>query len=236
MKKRNYVILASALLTLVLAVWLVHGCRGRHEAEPAAADSLPALEQKPDLAMVRNCADLEAAEFRFHKIIVVHDQHKLLTVNNRDILPSVERTMVLPTDITVVGRVDCSQITEQHLWQQGDSLVLELPDPVLQVMSVTADHRAADRTSQQQWYRGGRFDDRQRTRFMRQAIDSMMVDRNMQMMVRRTRENAATVLIPLIAEATGLPQANIRVCYRSDFDYRQATVLSQQGTIIKRRD
>ena len=59
---------------------------------------------------------------------------------------------------------------------------------------------------------------------MTQAYDSIMIDRCLQMMVDRTRENAANVIIPMVAAVTEMDEARITIQFRSDLSLSDATL------------
>jgi hypothetical protein len=90
------------------------------------------------------------------------------------------------------------------------------------------------KASREQWYRGGGFSDDEIQKIGEQAKDSIMIDRTLEKMAERTRENAASVLIPLISLATGVSEDKISVQFNSDLNLTAAT-LKDDDTIIFRK-
>ena len=178
-----------------------------------------------DLKRIRECKDLKVAEFHFHKIIV-----ETGTVP----LSFGERTLILPVDLTVEGKIDFSNVTKDNLIHDGDKVVFTLPDPTLQIGPILPDDEMREKASREQWYRGGDFSDEEVQKFEKQAKDSILIERTLKMMTERTRENAASVLIPLISLATGVSDDKISVQFNSDLDLTAAT-LKDGNTIIFRK-
>ena len=178
-----------------------------------------------DLKSIRDCSDLEVAEFHFHKIIV-----------ERGTVPLSfgERTLILPVDLTVEGKIDFSNVTKDNLIHDGDKVVFTLPDPTLQIGPILPDDEMREKASREQWYRGGDFSDEEVQKFEKQAKDSILIERTLKMMTERTRENAASVLIPLISLATGVSDDKISVQFNSDLNLTAAT-LKDGNTIIFRK-
>lgn len=177
---------------------------------------------EPDLKTIRDCRELEVAEFNFHKIIVERSSLKLISMFGHGI-GTPEKTLILPVDLKVAGTVDLSGVTQDNIVRDGDNLIFILPDPTLRILSLKLDHDTRDRASREQWWRGGSFSDEDIRRIAAQAKDSIMTDRALAMMTERTRANAASVLIPLIAETTGVSTENITVRFDSAHELNAAT-------------
>lgn len=181
-----------------------------------------------DLKSIRDCKELEVAEFHFHKIIVERSTVSALGIS----FP--ERTLILPVDVTVVGKIDFSNVAKDNLIHDGDKVVFTLPDPTLRIVSIQRDDEMRGKASREQWYRGGGFSDEEIQKIEEQAKDSIMIDRTLEKMAERTRVNAASVLIPLISSATGVSEDKISVQFNSDLN-RTAATLKDDDTIIFRK-
>lgn len=208
------------IISLLSASWLVFmlsACQGRGESDTDV------------LRSIRDCAELEVAEFSLHKNIVERTTTHVLEFMENPLLTLPERTLILPVDVRVVGKIDFSSVTERNLvYNDKDKLVFLLPDPTLPVLSVVPDYERSRQLSRESWIRGS-YTDAELTKFVNQAYDSIMVESTLQMMAARTRDNAAAILIPLLSDATGVPQENIIIEYRSDLNSRKAT---RDNTVI----
>lgn len=187
-----------------------------------------------DLKSIRDCSDLEVAEFNFHKIIVERSTESAACFLGIKIGSLPEKTLILPVDVKVVGKIDFSNVTKDNLIHDGDKVVFTLPDPTLQIVSLDPDYEMRERASREQWYRGGSFSNEEVQKFEKQAKDSILIERTLKMMTERTRENAASVLIPLISLATGVSDDKISVQFNSDLNLTAAT-LKDDDTIIFRK-
>lgn len=186
-----------------------------------------------DLKSIRDCAELEVAEFSFHKIIVERSRVSALGIRGRGIASLPEKTLILPVDVSVVGKIDFSDVTNDNLILSKDEVTFVLPDPTFQVLSVQPDYMVRGKASREQWYRGGRFSDEEIRRFAEQACDSIMTERTLQMMADRTRDNAASILIPLVSSVTGMAMEKVTIQFRSDLNAAGAT--RHDGNIIFRK-
>ena len=187
-----------------------------------------------DLKSIRDCKELEVAEFHFHKIIVERSTVSPLGIAGIGLASFPERTLILPVDVTVVGKIDFSNVSKDNLIHDGDKVVFTLPDPTLRIVSIRRDDEMRGKASREQWYRGGGFSDEEIQKIEEQAKDSIMIDRTLEKMAERTRVNAASVLIPLISSATGVSEDKISVQFNSDLN-RTAATLKDDDTIIFRK-
>ena len=187
-----------------------------------------------DLKSIRDCKELEVAEFHFHKIIVERSTVSPLGIAGIGLASFPERTLILPVDVTVVGKIDFSNVAKDNLIHDGDKVVFTLPDPTLRIVSIRPDDEMRRKASRVQWYRGGDFSDEEIQKIEEQAKDSIMIDRTLEKMAERTRVNAASVLIPLISSATGVSEDKISVQFNSDLN-RTAATLKDDDTIIFRK-
>ena len=187
-----------------------------------------------DLKSIRDCKELEVAEFHFHKIIVERSTVSALGIAGFGIASFPERTLILPVDVTVVGKIDFSRVTKDNLMYDDDKVIFILPNPTLRILSLEPDYELKGKASREQWYRGGGFSNTDIQKFAEQAKDSIMIERTLGLMTERTRVNAASVLIPLISLVTGVSENRITVQFDSKLSLEVAT-LKDDNTIIFRR-
>lgn len=185
---------------------------------------------------IRDCAELEVAEFSFHKIIVERSRVSALGIRGKGFASLPEKTLILPVDVSVVGKIDFSGVTDDNLIVSEDGVTFVLPDPTFHVLSVQPDYKVRGKASREQWYRGGRFSDEEIRKFAEQACDSIMKERTLQMMADRTRDNAASILIPLVSSVTGTSMEKVTIQFRSDFNISAATLNDGNIIIFKRKD
>jgi hypothetical protein len=189
-----------------------------------------------DLKSIRDCAELEVAEFSFHKIIVERSRVSALGIRGKGFASLPEKTLILPVDVSVVGKIDFSDVTDDNLIVSEDGVTFVLPDPTFHVLSVQPDYKVRGKASREQWYRGGRFSDEEIRKFAEQACDSIMKERTLQMMADRTRDNAASILIPLVSSVTGTSMEKVTIQFRSDFNISAATLNDGNIIIFKRKE
>lgn len=189
-----------------------------------------------DLKSIRDCQELKVAEFNFHKIIVERGTVSLFGFAGKGIGSFLERTLVLPVDVRLVGKIDFSNVTDDNLIHDGDKVVFTLPDPTLRIDKLDPDSEMRGKASREQWFRGGRFSDNDIQKFEKQALDSIMIDRTLVMMAERTRKSAASVLIPLISLATGVSKDKISVQFSSDLTLTAATLKDSKTIIFRRKE
>ena len=188
-----------------------------------------------DLKSIRDCAELEVAEFSFHKIIVERSKVSALGIRGVGIGSLPEKTLILPVDVSVVGKIDFSDVSSDNLIVSNDEVTFVLPDPTFQVLSVQPDYKMRGKASREQWYRGGRFSDEEIRRFAEQACDSIMTKRTLRMMADRTRDNAASILIPLVSSVTGMAMEKVIIQFRSDLN-TSAAIRNDRDIIFRRKE
>jgi hypothetical protein len=192
-----------------------------------------------DLKIIRECPELETARFCLRKIIVYDGTRTIVRVwNSKWDAPS--RILVLPIDITVIGKIDFSNVGLSNIIDGDSSVVFVLPDPTLTVMS-TIDNEMREKASRETKVpllgKLQGFSDDEVKQIALQAYDSIMVERCLSMMLERTRENAANIMIPLVAEVKGISEEHVKVQFRSDLTPADAAMIDEGKTkkIVFRR-
>ena len=193
-----------------------------------------------DLMAIRNCAELETARFSLRKIVVYDATRKIVGLMGHD-LEGPQKLLILPVEIEVAGKIDFSHVTEENITESRGNVVFVLPDPVLTIVRDSIDEEMRERASREGWarLRGHRFTDDEEKQVARQAYDSIMVERCLRMMLDRTRENAADILIPLVAKVKGVSEEKVDIQFRSDLRTSDAWMRDDGDTkeiIFRRRE
>ena len=187
-----------------------------------------------DLKLIQSRQLLKAAEFNFHKIIVERSTISAVGFAGHGIVDFKERILVLPVDVQIAGMIDFSGVTKDNLISTDDGLVFILPDPILHIESLNADREMRGYASKEGVLYGGTFSNEEIQQIEKQAIDSIMIERTLTLMAEQTRTNAASIMIPLVALATGMPEEKIIVQFNSELNL-SAAMLKDERTIIFRR-
>ena len=177
-----------------------------------------------ELKIIKDRPEMEVAEFSFHKIIVERSEVSAIDIAGWDLGTLPERILILPVDVKVVGKIDFSTVTDQNLIMNDDRVTFVLPDPTLQILSVKCDNQTRKKASREEFYRGGKFSDDDIQNAEKQALDSIMVERSLQLMAKRTCDNAADIIIPLVSMITDVPKDKILVQFRSELNTSKATI------------
>lgn len=186
-----------------------------------------------DLKLIQSRQLLKAAEFNFHKIIVERSTISAVGFAGHGIVDFKERILVLPVDVRIAGMIDFSGVTKDNLISTDDGLVFILPDPILHY-ELNANREMRGHASKEGVLYGGTFSDEEIKQIEKQAIDSIMIERTLTLMAEQTRTNAASIMIPLVALATGMPEEKIIVQFNSELNL-SAAMLKDERTIIFRR-
>ena len=186
-----------------------------------------------DLKLIQSRQLLKAAEFNFHKIIVERSTISAVGFAGHGIVDFKERILVLPVDVRIAGMIDFSGVTKDNLISTDDGLVFILPDPILHI-ELNSDRETRGYASKEGVLYGGTFSDEEIKQIEKQAIDSIMIERTLTLMAEQTRTNAASIMIPLVALATGMPEEKIIVQFNSELNL-SAAMLKDERTIIFRR-
>ena len=186
-----------------------------------------------DLKLIQSRQLLKAAEFNFHKIIVERSTISAVGFAGHGIVDFKERILVLPVDVRIAGMIDFSGVTKDNLISTDDGLVFILPDPILHY-ELNANREKRGYASKEGVLYGGTFSDEEIKQIQKQALDSIMIERTLTLIAEQTRTNAASIMIPLVALATGMPEEKIIVQFNSELNL-SAAMLKDERTIIFRR-
>ena len=186
-----------------------------------------------DLKLIQSRQLLKTAEFNFHKIIVERSTISAVGFAGHGIVDFKERILVLPVDVRIAGMIDFSGVTKDNLISTDDGLVFILPDPILHY-ELNANREKRGYASKEGVLYGGTFSNEEIQQIVKQARDSIMIERTLTLIAEQTRTNAASIMIPLVALATGMPEEKIIVQFNSELNL-SAAMLKDENTIIFRR-
>lgn len=186
-----------------------------------------------DLKLIQSRKLLKTAEFNFHKIIVERSTISAVGFAGHGIVDFKERILVLPVDVRIAGMIDFSGVTKDNLISTDDGLVFILPDPILHI-ELNSDRETRGYASKEGVLYGGTFSNEEIQQIVKQARDSIMIERTLTLIAEQTRTNAASIMIPLVALATGMPEEKIIVQFNSELNL-SAAMLKDENTIIFRR-
>ena len=161
---------------------------------------------------------LYTSEYVVHKIVTHNDLKQLrgsfLGISFRQSLPIGDRKIAIPIDVTLQAYIDFSRIREEDVEEEGGVVRITLPDPRIVVTSSKVDNEGIK--THVSLLRSD-FKDAELTDFARQGVASVVQTVPRMGIIESARRNAASVLIPLIAEM-GYDEERIVVTFRKDFD------------------
>ncbi len=200
------------LTGLVLAAFCIccFSCKEKQtDVGTVAIDTIPAM-----VMQIQRCSKLYATECRIHKIITHEDRVRLkgtLLKQDYDIaLPLGQRKVAIPLDVTVKAYVDFSGFTKNNVVKNGDRIEILLPDPVLEITGTRVDHKGIKEYVP---LTRKRFSDAELSAYERMGRDSVIAAVARLDLLSRSRESAANVLVPIIADMGYRPE-NIVVTFR----------------------
>lgn len=178
----------------------------------------PALDTIPEMVMqIKKCSRLYTTECTIHKLVTHGDRLNVkgrLLLQDIDIdLPFGERKVAIPLTATAKAYVDLSSFTADCVRRDGDRVEIILPDPRIVLTSTTIDH---DRVNTYVPLLRERFTDEELTSYAQQGRQAIIDELPNLGLMETAQENAAHVLVPLIAQM-GFEEQNITVTFRKQF-------------------
>lgn len=162
---------------------------------------------------------LYTSEYIVHKIVTHNDLRKLkgsfLGMKFDHQLPLGDRKIAIPIDVTLQAYIDLSQISENNIEiMPNDSAVrVTLPDPQIVVTSSKVDNLGV--RTKVSWLRSN-YTDKEMTDFTQQGVASVLRTVPQMGIIESARQNAATLLIPLLADM-GYAKDRIVITFRKEF-------------------
>lgn len=206
MKKTIESILAC-LLTLLLM-----SC-GRGEKSDAeeirTIDSIPLL-----VTQIQRCSRLYTTEYRIHKLVACESNRQISGFGiSFGLNVFGDRKIIIPINATLKGYIDMNQVREHHIKQQGEKIIVTLPDPAVMLTSTEIDH-----DNIKEYVTGFRddFTDQEMVRFEAQGRKAIISEIPELGIERTAREDAVRILVPIITQM-GFREQDITIQFRSDY-------------------
>ena len=202
-------------IVMLFVVVMMTACGHKTEAEkssrPTIVDTIPQL-----VMQIQQCSRLYTTEVKVHKI-VTHDDVVRLKGNlmNRPFsipLPLGDRKIAIPMDATLKAYIDFSEFDERSIERNGDKITVLLPDPQVVLTSSKIDQKEVKE------YVGivrSHFSDSELSNYEQQGRQAIINDIPDMHIVETAQENAARVLVPIIAQM-GYREENITIAFRKN--------------------
>ena len=213
-------ILFSAALALVFA-----SC----SSDTKEAEQQPNANKTDTTAIVlqgaRQCARLYTNAYEIHKIITLSDEPRLkgkilfFAVDMK--LPTGDRKIAVPIDVSVRASIDLSKLAEADIAHNGTGIRISLPEPEITVTATKIDNKSvreyvgAFRSS---------FSDEELVGMTRQGRDSIVAHLDKAQIVEDARLSAANTLLPMLHKL-GFSPENTSVEFRQDFKEKDITLI-----------
>ena len=202
-------------IVMLFVVVMMTACGHKTETEkssgPTVVDTIPQL-----VMQIQQCSRLYTTEVKVHKI-VTHDDVVRLKGNlmNRPFsipLPLGDRKIAIPMDATLKAYIDFSEFDERSIERNGDKITVLLPDPQVVLTSSKINQKEVKE------YVGivrSHFSDSELSNYEQQGRQAIINDIPDMHIVETAQENAARVLVPIIAQM-GYREENITIAFRKN--------------------
>ena len=188
------------------------GQQSAKDTASQAVDSLPML-----ILQVKKCARLYTTEVHVHKIVTHDDVIRLKgTLLKKDFnltVPLGDRKIAIPIDATLKAYIDFSSFSEKNVERSGERITIVLPDPKVEMTSSKVDQK---HIRQYVALARAEFSDAEMTRYEQQGRQSIIESIPSLGLTETARENAARVLVPMLAEM-GYREENVTIAFRKEF-------------------
>ena len=228
---------------------LLTGCSGNKTGETTSEEAQPTVSLATLISMQSR---LYTSEYIVHKIVTHNDLKRLqgsfLGFKFNQSLPIGDRKIAIPIDVTLQAYIDFSQIREEDVeiiksekrnvrgekkivrGETDDIVHITLPDPRVVVTSSKVDHEGI-RTHV--GLLRSDFKDAELTNLAQQGAASVVQNVPRMGIIESARQNAAALLIPLLADM-GYREENIVITFRKDFgDSDISTLFDNEGSRVK---
>jgi hypothetical protein len=212
-KKMFYYRFVSIVMLFVVVMMTACGHKTEAEkpSEPTVVDTIPQL-----VMQIQQCSRLYTTEVKVHKI-VTHDDVVRLKGNlmNRPFsipLPLGDRKIAIPMDATLKAYIDFSEFDERSIERNGDKITVLLPDPQVVLTSSKINQKEVKE------YVGivrSHFSDSELSNYEQQGRQAIINDIPDMHIVETAQENAARVLVPIIAQM-GYREENNTIAFRKN--------------------
>jgi len=172
------------------------------------ADSICLIAKK-----VSSCSKLYTAEVRMQKVVVAEDPLKIggsIFGADFDInIPAGDRKIAIPMKATVKAYIDLSKISKDNVKIDGQDIIIELPDPGIELISTEINH---DEVKKDVSFFRSNFSDEEITKFSKQGRSEIIKAIPKSGILDKAKSGAAAVIVPMLTQL-GYKDKNIRVVF-----------------------
>lgn len=217
--KRRYnptALFITATILVCTVLFLTLRCETA-EKSPSATDAdimakSDSLNRHHLIHRIQQCSRLYTMEYQVHKI-VTHEDAKVLRLGNLSMeIPMTDRRIAIPIDATLKAYIDLAQFTERNISDQGDHIVILLPDPRIEVTSTIVDH---DGTLSHVSLVRHNYTAREQESFHRQGVLSITAGLLESDMLEQARLSAARLIVPILTQM-GYREEDVEVRFAKD--------------------
>lgn len=197
---------------LALSLTLLMSCGGNDKEEASGnAESKDSVEFIVN--RISNCSKMYTAEVQLHKVFVAEDPSgiDLPIIGNIDI-PLGERKIAIPMNATVKAYIDLSSFSKDNVKIDGNSIIIELPNPAIVLTSTEIDH---DEVKKNVSLLRSNFTDKEITEFSKRGREDMIKAVPKTGIVEKAQSGAAAVIVPMLQEL-GYKDKDIQVVFSKD--------------------
>jgi len=184
------------------------------------SDSIPVLVNQ-----IQQCSRIYTTEYKIHKIVTHDDVIRLKgSVLWQDFnikMPLGDRKIAIPMDATLKAYIDMSEFSEKNVEREDGKIIITLPDPKVVMTSSKIDQKNIKE------YVGlvrSHFTDAEMTNYEQQGRAAIIESIPQLGIIAMAQENAARVLVPLIAQM-GYKEQDITIQFRKEYGLRDIRTL-----------
>ena len=212
-KKMFYYRFVSVVMLSAAIMMTACGSKTEQEkpSEATVVDTIPQL-----VMQIQQCSRLYTTEVKVHKIVthddVVRLKGNLMSRQFNIPLPLGDRKIAIPMDATLKAYIDFSEFDERSIERNGDKITVLLPDPQVVLTSSKINQKEVKE------YVGivrSHFSDSELSNYEQQGRQAIINDIPDMHIVETAQENAARVLVPIIAQM-GYREENITIAFRKN--------------------
>lgn len=180
---------------------------------------------------LHNRSRLNVVQYNLHKILTHEDFSTLegtLLGEKFSVQIPGDRMIALPVDVVVKASVDLSALSNEDVEVDGESIVLYLPDPQLEITSSSIDY-----THEKQFLSWNRsqYSEKEKEAILAAGVKKIMGEMNRSDVMERARVSAHKALQPMLAVAGYAPeQVTLRF-----YSERSGEASRKNGSVLDKR-
>lgn len=182
-------------------------------------------------SFIQKTSRLYTSEYHIHKIITHKDTLKLegsILKNRFNIdLPFGQRFIAIPIDATIKAYIDFNNFSDKNIEQQGNKIIITLPDPHIIITSSKINHSGIKRHVS---LIRSNFSDQELSSYEKQGRDSIIKSIPQLGIIRNAQQNAANIFIPML-KMLGFSENNITISFRKEYNKKDIFSLIDNTTI-----